>query len=68
MAVSFPEIVAELRKLPDTVAIDCKVVVLDILGMPQFEKLSRRALTRLPISVEAAVKRDWAALFVFDLL
>lgn len=68
MAVSFPEIVADLRKLPGTVAIDGEIVVLDPLGMPQFEKLSRRARTRLTISVEAAAKRDPAAFFVFDLL
>jgi bifunctional non-homologous end joining protein LigD len=68
MAVSFPEIVADLHNLRGTVAIDGEIAVLDPRGLPQFEKLSRRALTRLPISVEAAAKRDPAAFFVFDLL
>ena len=63
----FPEIAACLRELPDIV-LDGELVVLDEVGKPQFERVSRRARTRKLISVQAAAKRDPAALFAFDIL
>jgi bifunctional non-homologous end joining protein LigD len=43
-------------------------VVVDKHGVPQFEKLARRALTQRPMQVVHAAKRDPAALFAFDVL
>jgi bifunctional non-homologous end joining protein LigD len=68
MASGFPEIVREMSQLPGTVALDGELVVLDEKGRPDFERLSRRAITTLPISVQRAASRDPAAFFVFDLL
>ena len=63
----FPEIVACVRELPNVV-LDGELVVLDEKGKPEFERLSRRARTRNPISIEAATRSDPAAVFAFDLL
>ncbi len=63
----FPEIAACLRELPDIV-LDGELVVLDEQGKSQFDKVSRRARTRKPISVEAAMRRDPAVVFAFDVL
>ena len=63
----FPEIAACLRKLPDII-LDGELVVLDEKGKPAFERVSRRARTRKPVSVEAAARRDPAVVFAFDAL
>jgi bifunctional non-homologous end joining protein LigD len=68
MAESFPDIVRAILALPDGVAIDGELVVVDQEGVPQFEKLARRALTSKPMQVAHAAKRDPAALFAFDVL
>jgi bifunctional non-homologous end joining protein LigD len=63
----FPEIAACVRELPDIV-LDGELVVLDEKGKPIFERVSRRARTRKPISVEASARRDPAVVFAFDIL
>jgi bifunctional non-homologous end joining protein LigD len=68
MAHSFPDIVAAMQALPGDAAIDGELVVVDQEGVPEFEKLARRALTRQPMQAAHAAKRDPAALFAFDLL
>jgi ATP-dependent DNA ligase len=68
MAASFPDVVRAILEIPDGVAIDGELVVVDNQGVPQFEKLARRALTRNPMQVAHAAKRDPAALFAFGVL
>jgi bifunctional non-homologous end joining protein LigD len=68
MAACFPEIVLDFRGLPGDLALDGELVVLDHRGVPQFERLARRALTSRPIAAMDAAKRDPAVLFVFDVL
>jgi bifunctional non-homologous end joining protein LigD len=67
MAQSFPEVVAAILALRGTVAIDGERVVMHN-GLPDFERLARRALTRLPIAVARAQQRDTAVFCAFDLL
>lgn len=67
MAGSFPELISELARLPDVV-MDGELVVLDEDGRPQFERLCHRARHTLPVSVEAAAKKEAALIFAFDLL
>jgi bifunctional non-homologous end joining protein LigD len=68
MAHSSPDIVAAMQALPGDAAIDGELVVVDHEGVPQFEKLARRARTRQPMQAAHLAKRDPAALFAFDLL
>jgi bifunctional non-homologous end joining protein LigD len=63
----FPEIAAELRKLPDC-AIDGELVMLDANGKPEFHQLIGPCAMRGPDRIgRAAVSRP-AAVFAFDLL
>lgn len=64
----FPEIVEELHALPDGVALDGELVVLDARGHPQFEQLSARALMTKPFRIKSARIEQPAALFAFDVL
>ncbi len=48
--------------------LDGELVVLNEKGKPVFEKVSRRVRTRKPMSVEAAMARDPAVVFAFDVL
>src|SRR5689334_10469682 len=63
----FPEIAAELAKLPDIV-IDGELVMLDARGHPEFHKLRGRCAIRDPRRVEAAARAHPAVVFAFDLL
>lgn len=63
----FPEIARCLQKLPDVV-LDGELVVLDGQGKAIFERVSRRARTKRPVSVAAAARRQPAELFAFDVL
>jgi len=66
MIACFPEIATSLLELPDLV-IDGELVLLDVKGRPQFERLRRRlALKRF--SIDHAARTEPAALFAFDLL
>src|SRR3954467_14920267 len=63
----FPEIAADLRKLPD-IAIDGELVMLDAKGKPEFHQLRGRCAIRDPASIaKAAISRP-AAVFAFDVL
>ncbi len=63
----FPEPVAEVACLP-ALAIDGELVMLDAEGRPQFGELVRRSRMRKAISVQAASRKQPAAIFAFDLL
>src|SRR4051794_7094829 len=63
----FPEIAADLKKLPDC-AIDGELVMLDEKGKPEFHQLRGRCAIRDPGSItKAAISRP-AAVFAFDVL
>lgn len=63
----FPEIAAELKKLPDLV-IDGELVMLDTRGHSEFHRLRGRCAIRDPRRIEAAARVRPAAVFAFDLL
>src|SRR3954465_5907637 len=63
----FPEIAADLRKLPD-IAIDGELVMLDAKGKPEFHQLRGRCAIRDPASIGKAAASKPAAVFAFDLL
>ncbi len=67
MTPSFPELVSEIRDLPDVV-LDGEIVVIDDLGAPQFERLRWRSLLRVHKEVIHAAAKEPAAIFAFDLL
>jgi bifunctional non-homologous end joining protein LigD len=63
----FPDIAAELRKLPDLV-MDGELVILDAHGKSEFQRLRGRCAVRDARRIEAAAKAYPAAVFAFDLL
>jgi bifunctional non-homologous end joining protein LigD len=63
----FPEIGAELVKLPEIV-IDGELVIQDQDGRPDFHKLRGRCAIRNPGRIATAAKTKPAAVFAFDLL
>jgi ATP-dependent DNA ligase len=63
----FPEIAADLRKLPDMV-IDGELVMLDATGKPEFHLLRGRCAIRDPGRIGAVASSSPAAVFAFDLL
>ena len=56
LAGAFPELIGELRELPDVV-MDGELVVLDEQGKPQFESLRRRARMTRPPAEEPTFER-----------
>jgi bifunctional non-homologous end joining protein LigD len=67
LSASFPEIVECLYLLPNSV-LDGELVVLNDEGVPQFERLRRRALLKKHLSIEHAARVEPAAFFAFDIL
>ena len=63
----FPEIAADLRKLPDC-AIDGELVMLNENGKPEFHQLRGRCAMRDPNRIGVAASKKPAAVFAFDLL
>src|SRR5688572_10108136 len=63
----FPEIAADLRKLPD-IAIDAELVMLDENGKPEFQQLRGRCAIRDPDRIGRAAASKPAAVFAFDVL
>ena len=63
----FPEIAADLNKLPDC-AIDGELVMLDEKGKPEFQRLRGRCAMRDPDSIDKAAASKPAAVFAFDIL
>jgi bifunctional non-homologous end joining protein LigD len=68
LAASFPEVAQDVKNLPDGTVIDGELVVMDVFGHPLFERLRRRAMMTLPVSVGHAAREEPAAMFAFDLL
>lgn len=64
---AFPELVAEVGRLPE-VAIDGELVMLDAEGRPHFGELVRRSRMRKAMSIQAASRKEPAAIFAFDVL
>jgi ATP-dependent DNA ligase len=63
----FPEITADLRKLPD-IAIDGELVMLNENGKPEFQQLRGRCAIRDPDRIGRAAVSKPAAVFAFDVL
>ena len=63
----FPEIAADLERLPDAV-IDGELVMLNADGKPEFQALRGRCAMRLPGAIALASVSKPAAVFAFDLL
>jgi bifunctional non-homologous end joining protein LigD len=67
LSKNFPEIIDGMSELPDVV-LDGELVILDARGVPQFDRLRRRALLRRDIAIQNAALWEPAAIFVFDIL
>src|SRR4051812_44799294 len=63
----FPEIAADLKKLPDC-AIDGELVILDEKGKPEFHQLRGRCAMRDLGAIGKAAAAKPAAVFAFDML
>jgi bifunctional non-homologous end joining protein LigD len=63
----FPEIAADLKKLPDLV-IDCELVMLNPEGKPDFHHRRGRCAIRDPQRIGIAASSRPAAVFAFDVL
>jgi bifunctional non-homologous end joining protein LigD len=61
----FPEIAADLRKLPD-IALDGELVMLDANGKPEFDQLRGRCAMKDPQRIGMAAVSKPAAVFAFD--
>ena len=68
LADAFPEAIAALAKLRTDVVLDCELVVVDVRGHPQWERLRRRALIRRPSWALDAARKEPAMLCAFDVL
>jgi ATP-dependent DNA ligase len=68
MSRAFPELVAELSKLPEDTAVDGELVLLDGRGHPQFEGLLGRSAVTRPEAIARASRERPATLVCWDLL
>ena len=66
-ADQFPELAAEMAKLPNIV-LDAELVMLDANGKPLFEPLVRRSRLKRKISIDDASRKAPAVLYAFDVL
>ena len=64
---NYPEIGECLKALPD-LALDGELVMLDDVGRPQFEPLSRRLRLKKSDAIMSASRKHPAVVFAFDLL
>ena len=67
MSECFPELVDEIRPIPQDFIADAELVVLDEQGRPVWERLKARHVIRKPERIRQAAA-DPAVLFAFDLL
>jgi bifunctional non-homologous end joining protein LigD len=63
----FPEIAADLAKLPD-IAIDGELVMINAEGKPEFHQLRGRCAIRDPLRIGAVAISKPASVFAFDVL
>jgi bifunctional non-homologous end joining protein LigD len=68
MNTSFPDIVESLAAMPGNFTVDAELTVDDESGRPSFARLQKRARTKVPMRVRAAVREHPARLYVFELL
>ena len=68
MAPCFPEIVHDFGEIAGDFVLDGELVVVDEKGVPQFERLARRARMSRAITINDEAARAPAALIAFDLL
>ena len=68
MSEQFPELVSEIRPIPQDFVADGELVVLDDQGRPQWDRLHLRHTLHRPDRIREAATRDPAAIFAFDLL
>lgn len=68
MAACFPEIVHDFGEIAGDFALDGELVVVDENGVPQFERVARRARMSRAITIMDEAARAPAALIAFDLL
>ncbi len=68
MSDQFPELVSEIRPIPQDFVADGELVVLDDQGRPQWDRLHSRHTLRHLHRIREAATRDPAAIFAFDLL
>jgi bifunctional non-homologous end joining protein LigD len=65
---SFPDIVAAVAAVPLDFELDAELTVDEANGRSSFERLQRRAVTKTPMRVRAAVARHPARVYLFDAL
>jgi len=68
LAPAFPDVIRILKGIPGEWVLDGELVVTDVRGHPSFEGLRRRAVMKLPSSINAAVTAAPAAFCAFDVL
>jgi len=68
MSEQFPELVSEIRPMPQDFIADGELVILDGQGRPQWDRLHTRHMLRDPRRIRQAATADLAAIFAFDLL
>jgi bifunctional non-homologous end joining protein LigD len=68
MSAQFPELVSEIRPIPQDFVADGELVILDDQGRPQWDRLHTRHTLRHPRRIQESVTRNPAAIFAFDLL
>jgi ATP-dependent DNA ligase len=65
---SFPDIVEAVAEIRGDFVIDAELTVDDDSGRSSFERLRKRAATKRPTNVRAAIREHPARLYAFDLL
>ena len=65
MSDQFPELVSEIRPIPQDFVADAELVILDDQGRPQWDRLHSRHTLRHPHRIREAAARDPAARFRF---
>jgi bifunctional non-homologous end joining protein LigD len=65
---SFPEIVQAVAAVPRDFALDAELTVDEANGRSSFERLQKRAVTKVPMRVRAAIAEHPARLYLFDAL
>lgn len=68
MSDQFPELVSEIRPIPQDFVADGELVILDDQSRPQWDRLHSRHTLRHLHRIREAATRDPAGIFAFDLL
>jgi bifunctional non-homologous end joining protein LigD len=68
MNASFPDVIEAIAAVPGSFVWDAELTVDEQNGRPSFERLQKRAVTKLARNVRAAIREHPARLYVFDIL